>query len=349
MMRCPLPIDWIEYLEGAGSSDLALHLTECRPCQILVDELRRDKRPSLRPTNQPAADSWPRWSEAKEAAPRFGELWWTASSLESSRELPKIPVLVLSETWLEEGHQWCEVVPLSTDIESATSLDLVMRRSETDMNVPWCVLMRYQTTAEISALESRIGRLTERGKALIADVVDGRIPADRTGSPIEGPQDSRGRLSEDLEPPFKLLGRRYARLHEGAEEQALVARVLRFPMRQVFFNESTLGQLSLAASTNVEHETKHWAVDVPLRGRLQGRVDHHFFDDELHFVIENVVEEQSGLGPTAWLAVWYVGLNEPVTSQPFDPKADRDVLIAKGLEVFPREITRLEFRLSDET
>jgi len=239
-------------------------------------------------------------------------------------------------------------VPLSSDVESATSVDVVMRRSDTDMNIPWCVLFRHQTTAEIGDLESRIGRLTDRGKALIANVLDGRIPADRTGSPIEGPQDPRARLSEDLERSLKLLGRRYARLHEGPEE-AQAARVLTFPMRQVLFNESTIGQLSLAASTSVEHETKHWAVDIPLRGHLQGRVDHRFFDDELHFVIENVVEEQSGLGPTAWFAVWYVGLNEPVTSQPFDPKTDHDVLIAKGLEVFPGEITRLEFRLSDET
>ena len=42
MMRCPLPIDWLEYLEGTGSSDLALHLSECRPCQILLDRLRQE-------------------------------------------------------------------------------------------------------------------------------------------------------------------------------------------------------------------------------------------------------------------------------------------------------------------
>src|SRR5436305_1937095 len=101
MMRCPLPIDWLEYLEGAVSSDLASHLSTCRPCQILVDELRRDKRPSLRRANLPESDSWPRWNEAKDAVPRFGDIWWTTSSLAAHRDLPRIPVLLLSDTWHE--------------------------------------------------------------------------------------------------------------------------------------------------------------------------------------------------------------------------------------------------------
>src|SRR5882672_12140013 len=145
MMRCPLPIDWLEYLEGAGSSDLASHLLKCLPCQILVDELRRDERPSFRSANLPPADSWPHWTEVKEPAPRFGDIWWTVSSVESGRELPRIPVLVFSDTWREKGHSWCELVPLSSDVENATSLDLVMLRSDTDMNVPWCAFLRNQT------------------------------------------------------------------------------------------------------------------------------------------------------------------------------------------------------------
>jgi hypothetical protein len=49
-MRCPLPIDWLDYLEGAASDALTIHLGKCQPCQRLVADLKQSagKRSSLK-------------------------------------------------------------------------------------------------------------------------------------------------------------------------------------------------------------------------------------------------------------------------------------------------------------
>ena len=349
MMRCPLPIDWLECLEGAASDELEAHLSKCRPCQVLVEELRRDSRPSLHPANLPKPESWPRWNETHQAAPTCGEIWWTRQSLGSADDdLPRVPVLVISEVWPEKGSSWCELVPLSSDIENATSLDLVMLRSDTDMNVRWRALLRHQTIGATSDLETRIGQLTAQGETLVKNVIEGRAPADRFGSPIDGAEDSRVRAPQEVDRAMRLIGCSYAELLTD-REQAKPARVLAFPMRPaVAHGESAAGPLSLAASTDVEHETTSWSVDIPQRGRVHGRVDHRYLDDELVFVVEDITEEPLGFGATAWIAFWSDRLAAPVTSVPFDPKRDHEVSISKGLEVFPQEITRLEFRLPDE-
>src|SRR5438067_9089735 len=131
MMNCPLPIDWIEYLEGAVSDEFTTHLPKCRPCQLLVEVLRREKRPRL--SRATFVESWPRWTEARDAAPAFGGIWWTSSeSPEAQISIGfRIVVLVVSDVWQEHGRLWCEVVPLSTNVEDATSLDVVLLPSDT--------------------------------------------------------------------------------------------------------------------------------------------------------------------------------------------------------------------------
>src|SRR5687768_4906612 len=112
-MRCPLPIDWLEYLEGAASGDFASHLRECRPCQLLVEELRRQVpgRPRLRLLRVPAADSWPRWQATQGVSPSLGEIWW---SRRTSQDSERAPFLIVSDAWAEGGRSWCDVVPIST-------------------------------------------------------------------------------------------------------------------------------------------------------------------------------------------------------------------------------------------
>src|SRR5574341_1059312 len=109
-MRCPLPVDCLEYLEGAPSDTLALHLRECRPCQLLVEELRRDLplRRQLRVPRIPLADSWPRWHEAKPSSPVFGDIWWNAKSVGGSDYNPtaRVLLLVLSDLWEERDRSW---------------------------------------------------------------------------------------------------------------------------------------------------------------------------------------------------------------------------------------------------
>jgi len=348
MMNCPLPIDWIEYLEGAVSDEFTTHLPKCRPCQLLVEELRREKRPRL--SRAPFVESWPRWTETRDAAPAFGDIWWTSSeSPEAQISIGfRIVVLVVSDVWQEHGRLWCEVVPLSTNVEDATSLDVVLLRRDTDTEVPWTVLLRNQMIAEVRDLDTRFGRLTDPGQALIRDVVAGHAPHDRFGSPIDGPDDPRASIPQELHRAVRLLGQKYARLLDD-QTSTRSARILAFPMQRTSFGSGkAAAQLSLAASTAVEQTARQWAIELPERGRLRGRIEHRYMEDVLLFVVEEVIEEQLGLGPIAWIAAWSDRLKAPVTSQPFHPTVDREIVISKDMEIFPQEVSRLELRLSDE-
>jgi len=350
MMRCPLPIDWLEHLEGVRSEELAAHLLECRACQVLVEELGRERRPQLHLSRVPNVDSWPHWREAEAPLAGFGEIWWTADSIGSAHALvPRVPVLVISDVWQEAGRSWCEVVPLSADTENATSLDLILRRTDTDLEVPWRALLRYQTVVEMRELDSRIGRLTDAGQGVVHAVLAGNGPEERFGSPIEGPDDPRVRIPEDFADSVRLLGKRYARLLEQDKNARSSGRILSFEMRRSSITPGVPSRtLSLAAASEAEHENRPWIVEIPERGRIQGRLEHRYSDDELLFVIEDVAEDQLGLRTTAWIAAWSGQLDAPVTSQSFHPTDDRTVVIARDLGIFPREIDRLELRLYDE-
>ena len=157
-MQCPLPIDWIEYVEGAASDVLTHHLKECGVCRLLVDELRQHRREQLIKPRIPIGQKWPAWPESRPAQPSFGELWWISSSLISGGVAnTRLLLVVLSEAWEECGDRWCDVAPVTSDIENATALDLVLRRQENSLSVPLRVLFRYQTVANINDLQSRVG------------------------------------------------------------------------------------------------------------------------------------------------------------------------------------------------
>jgi hypothetical protein len=348
-MRCPLPIDWLEYLEGAHSEELASHLPGCLPCQLLVEELRREGRPQLRLSRLPKSEAWPRWIEAEPASPAFGDIRWTGDSLRTTSTLvTRVQVLVMSDVWEEKGGSWCEVVPLLTDIENATSLDLVLVRSENTMEVPWRVPLRHQTIANIGDLGARIGCLTEPGRAIVQKLLEGYAPEERFGSPIEGPDDLRVRLTEEVGSVIRRLGQPYSLILEPADVQTTPPRVLSFELRPFMVSEPATGALELAADSAVKEEEHEWVAEIPNRGALKGRVEYRYAEDELLFVIEQVAETEMGLHSPAWIALWSRRLSEPVTSAQFVPSVGGRVSIGRDLGVLPREISRLELRLSDE-
>ena len=352
MMRCPLPIDWLEYLEGAGSGNLASHIRECRPCQILVEELRREQADHvrLRAARLPTGELWPHWHETKSAPPALGEIWWSARSLGvAGTATPRIPLLVTSDAWQEAGRSWFEVMPLSTDIESATSLDLVLVRDDTDLAVPWRVFLRHQTVAERDDLEARIGRLTEAGETLLRDVVSGAASEDRFGSPIEGPADQRVILSEDIESVIRLVGQSYARMLEGIETGESTGHILTSELRQPMVREVPRENLKLAAEAVIAEEDKLWVLEIPERGCIRGRFEYRLSYDELCFAIEEVAEEQLGLKIPVCIVFWaQQRLSAPVTSEPFVPQARQQVFLGRDKGVFPREISRVEVKLAHE-
>lgn len=349
-MQCPLPIDWLEYIEGTKSEELACHLQECVPCQLLIDELRQHSRAELDSSKYPKSESWPRWKESRPPFPRFGEIWWTSDSLKT-RDLAIVRLLVaiVSEAWEERGKSWCDVVPLMSDIENATSLDLVLSRESNTLRVPWRMLLRYQTVMEVNDLGFRVGSMTSEGATVIQQALKGQSKCDWFGSQIENSNDPRLYLAEDLIDAIKVLGEKYAYALEENEITKPSKEILMFPMhcsrRSI---PSAQRELSLAAASTPTHETNYWSVHIPKRGSIEGRIFHRYQEDELLFVVDALDEEQIGWKTTVWIVVWFVGEKEPTTSQPFEPFLRKEVLLSRDLGIFPNEINRLELKVVNE-
>ncbi len=300
-MRCPLPIDWLEYLEGASSDELAAHLTECLPCRLLVEELRREARPQLQSSRLPRPDAWPHWREIEQSSVAFGEIRWASGP------------------------------------------------STTDLEIPWRVPLRGQTIANVRALGAPIGCLLEGGRKIVGLALEGRAPQERFGTPIEGPDDARVRLPEQIDSIIRLLGRAYA-LSTDVESllQIPKPRVLSFDLRRLVVQRSQARGLQLAAESTVKEEEYEWFVEIPSRGSLKGRIEYRYADDELLFVVEDLVEIETGLHSPAQIMLWSQRLSKPVISEQFVPKIGDQVLLGRDLGVLPREVGRLEVRLSDE-
>lgn len=348
-MRCPLPIDWLDHLEGRPVPELAAHLADCVSCRVLVEELRRDlpSRSELRPQAVPDSTTWPAWAGAKARPARFGEIWWTSQRLGTpSESTGRILLLILSDLWEEERQSWCDVVPLSTDIENATSVDFLLSRGDTDVQVPWRVCFRFQTVARPEALDTRIGALTASGYAEIQRVLAGVVDVERFGSPIDGEHDPRARSSTEMEQLIRLIAAPYAALEEHDDAKQESGAVIVFPMIRTKGVVDTAHQFKLAAASERDEELPQWEVDIPKRGRIQGRLVRSS-EDELFFVVETVSESSLGLGSSLSITFWSELLATPATSVTFVPVVGTRVPLGRDFGVFPSEISRLEVRLAD--
>src|SRR5215813_6357222 len=85
-MDCPLPIDWLDYLEGRESeSDLGAHLADCGRCQALVAQLREQSvGVELAPYSGRALENAPRWQEQDRLQAAVGDVWLTKAELVNS-------------------------------------------------------------------------------------------------------------------------------------------------------------------------------------------------------------------------------------------------------------------------
>ncbi len=345
-MRCPLPIDWLEYLDsGRGTEELTTHLGECRPCRLLVEELRDDaaNREPLR-LSDPPATQWPRWHESVTEFPAYGEIWWSARMLEGER---RIPLLIASDPRSEYGDLWCEALPLSTDVENATALDLLLQAADTSLGVPWRALLRHQTTVRRQELDARIGRLTDAGRSLLDAVIAGRPPQERFGVPIADAYDDRLNLPEDVDRAVRLLGRAFAEASERDDAKTAQQGNLIFEFKRTRRPSVERGPMRLAANSAVSEQVSMWTVEVPRRGRIEGTIDYQWRKDELSFVIDGVAHEERGLQLKIWILVWS-DLPEAIESEPFVPEVGRKIVLGRDRGVVPSKIKRLELRLSGD-
>ena len=346
-MQCPLPIDWLEFVEGAKSEALESHLLECLSCQLLVAKLKAEPRLTLRAKQMTTTFEWPQWSESSEECPKLGDVWWTRLAPGGGKSHAiRLLVLIVSDLWKEKEESWCDVIPLKTDVENATSLDLLLFPSDTDLNAHWRVLLRRQTVASSRDLSARVGALKVSGLGILQKALEGEAPEDRFGPTIEDPEDLRVRNEEEFDNALRDIGRSYAAMLEADEVISERPRVLQFPFHRVQMQQRAMGSLQLAADSAVKEEIFEWAVTLPDRGSIQGRIDYQYLEDKIVFIVENVVEAEQGLHSGAHFILWSDRLSEPVVSEEFIPSSSKTVLLGQDLGVLPKEVSRLELRLS---
>ncbi len=197
MTACPLPIDWLDLLDGRPSVATRPHLAECASCRALVDELaattgeRADARIALRLIAQHRR----REALTTNMTPRevtAGQIWWLAAETVDQR-LPVLVVAVVQENGSSEPL--IDVAPLWTDEDNATSADLLLNELDSTISVRWRVAFRRQTLVHRASLDTLAGTLTASGQALLNEALAGHIPTERSGLELESDHDPR--LSAD--------------------------------------------------------------------------------------------------------------------------------------------------------
>lgn len=342
-MQCPLPIDWLEYIEeGAQNKDFATHLTDCLPCQLLVNNLSREHRQRLAFRRMPRANDWPQWSIRTSASPIVGNIWLTEPVSTGVIQLGRLLVLVVTDVWTEAERSWCDVVPIITDVENATSLDLVLRSAETTLAVSLRLVLRHQMTIEVSQLEGIVGNMTAVGNQLLGEAIAGAAPNSRFGTPLDGPDDARLDSVRDLQAAARQLASRYADAVEQRNQGA--GQLLVFSLHRMASEAPR--ELTLAAETTLRPREHRWSAVVKDVLRVSGRVDYVLDSDELFFVIETFDVKRFTRDWHAQIMFWLTELTDPLSSEIFQPRIGVKVRLATG--ILRNRISRMELRFSHD-
>ena len=137
---CPLPIDWLDLLDGRPSAASRSHLNDCAACRTVVASLEAAR--GAGPLRVPMPDSRqprPALASSDDSNITFGDLRW----LEPPDGEVWLPVLVLGI--VEEADGAIDVAPLSLDRDAATSVDLLLDAADTTTAVPWRVAFRRRS------------------------------------------------------------------------------------------------------------------------------------------------------------------------------------------------------------
>jgi len=226
-MDCPLPIDWLDYLEEREVDvgfDLRAHLDECRRCQLLVEDLRHQSVGVELDAYQGAAlESFRQCREEERAEIAVGDIWLTSGEFANAYTgLRRQLVLIVAERE-EFNKRWLSVAPLTTETETATNTDLLLNGDDTSLGVPLAVEFRAQTPLLKEQLTSYLGAATESGRELLGSAVAGTVERGRFGAAIANPLDRRLRRVEETRRLMATLASVYSETLSQEEEAAQAA------------------------------------------------------------------------------------------------------------------------------
>jgi hypothetical protein len=359
---CPLPVDWLDYIQGADESSMTRHLEVCGSCRTLLDRLEPE---------QPATTAWAErfrcrtdavWSEDRPAKPAPAEFWFSAPSYEmneaafadfgvlahnafSYSNVDRTLVLIIDTS--AESHDsdyWLDVVPVLSDIESATDTDLIFTTEDNTLGAPWRAVFSHQCKVSTAQLDTRVGALTDIGVLTLAEALAGTVAEERWGAALLGPDDPRARLDEHIEQAFMRLRTPWLLVTDATEHrqsgsplaQELPGPIARDPhkpqaaqakilwLRPAGPKEET-HEYPLAAASLAIPAAHMWVLDTD-RLKLHGKLEVDFQQGLLLFLIttasfQNIVRIR--------LAVLAKG--GAYHSDPFTPRTHMAVRIAHGL------------------
>lgn len=193
MTACPLPIDWLDFLEGERAAAMEEHLGTCRSCAELVRRLASVVSKPI--AMSPITLGGPRITPLARASVSPGDIWLTSTSFDSGLYrydgLAQTLVLVLRSVDELGGTRWFDVVPAYIDIESSVPTDVTLEAAESTMWRPLRLDFAQQITVAREQMGSWLGELTDMGDSVLRSVVDGVVDSDRSGPPLEGEDDLR--------------------------------------------------------------------------------------------------------------------------------------------------------------
>jgi hypothetical protein len=353
-MRCPLPIDWLDFIERGGPDTLTAHLDECPSCQTLVASLRSsagsgDLGDWLSKIDLTKAVVWqPRPIESL----GFGQLVLSASSYiaEDSdyKDVPRLLFLVLNDRRTIAGRRWLAVAPTDTDVENASSTDMLLNANETSLDVRLRILFSLQTFLAEEQLDEQVGALTNAGEEVVRQALGHELDDGRFGLPLEGPDDERLAIDRETEAVVRLLRTPFFAVAEEATAaereaeaptkiggQARLGRLLVFNLDWV---RARGEQLALAAKTEAEDVVATASLKSEL-GEIEGHLRYDLKPDMLFFVIDRLARWQA----TEIRLVLYTKTSEEIESKPFVPRVGEEVEVGS---LFPYQVEELAVKVS---
>lgn len=339
--RCPLPIDWLDYLEGDRPEGVESHLHACPSCREALSLL--EQQPGRVPSEDWAVGlahlNAARLVEETAAAPAPAELWfsageWTFHDAEY-RPPERSLVLVLSGS-LQEDHDlsWYDVAPVRTDVEEALPTDFLLGEEESSFGSPLRLVLSFECKVERRQLESKVGALIDFDRVLMA--LGDKAEVRRWGNPLESAEDPRLHWETDFSATMEALRGPWLQHLEEAER---VEEELSSKSDEIFFVplewQAQTPEPALAAAASETETERHWELmtqTLELRGRFAVDWD----AGSLVFLIHRF---RASDAMRLRLNVYVAGDDHPHASEVFEPAEDKQVSWGKAF--VPDEIEKL--------
>ncbi|MDQ6768881.1 MAG: hypothetical protein M3Z54_02715 [Gemmatimonadota bacterium] len=275
-----------------------------------------------------------------------GDVRWSAGLKLSEAWPERVPLVVLSDPWMEAGTAWVDVAPIGTNLDVATITDFVLSRSHSSISLAWRISFAFQTVVAASSLGELLDRLTPTGVAEIQRAMAGDVNPQDFGSLAEESGDETAHVGS-LADYMRLLGRSYAlTLDEPAQAEAPRRESKRYVMRTKQQAPHPREQLKFAAASHgLRPSETEYCAQVDEQTVFCGKLIRQPRSAEVSFIIDSV--DRSHLNDRKWVLLLShkrLDIPNPLPTEPFVPSLSLR-LVFKGILL--REVNKLELAAAD--